>query len=315
MLWAIFPIIAQFFYTSVGYIQNFLTDCALPKKRAGALTIAHFPCFLLIIILLLAIFGRTVFILPLPNAIGLIIAGSINVFGSVYCYKAYQEGDTADVAIIGQLSPLISLGLGVLILGETVTVNQGIGLLLIMAAAFLIVFGGTSKKEREQPNIKVAIYTIISMFFSTLSDVVYVYALKGFTTDIYLLGRGLFFFFIGSILTVTVFFICRHSWRRAIKTTFFTGRKHSRNSFILLCEGIAIILAEFIFKYGLIIVPVIAMMTAVSKVAGLFLSLFFTIFLGRIFPKFIHGKRLTKKILMQYLIASVMIVSGVMIMT
>ena len=113
MLWAIFPIFAQLFYTSGSYIQNFLADVAFPKNRAGALIIMHLPYFVVGMILMYAIFGRIVLILPLITALGFVLAGAINVFGSIFAYKALQAGDAADVIIFSQLSPLISLGLGV----------------------------------------------------------------------------------------------------------------------------------------------------------------------------------------------------------
>lgn len=315
MLWAIFPIFANFFYVSGSYLENYLTDVALPKKRAGALIIGRLPCFILTMILLFAIFGRAVLILPFGNACGLILAGAINVIGSIYYFKALQTGDAADVNIFGQLSPLISLGLGVAILGETVTAMQGIGLAIIMAAILIIVFGSTSKKERSAPNLTVARLTITSAFFSILSDVVYALFVKDFTADLTLLGQGLFFFEIGSALMVVMCAICRDSWRRALKTTFFTGKNHARNMAALIGDNLTFMIAEFLYKYGLLVVPVIAMMTAVSKVSGLFISFFvFTLFLGRIFPKFIHGKRITRKILARYLIAAVLIVVGIVVM-
>ena len=315
MLWAIFPILANIFYVSSSYLQNYLTDIALPKKRAGALILGRLPSFIAAMLLLFAIFGRAVFILPFGNACGLILAGAINVIGSIYYFKALQTGDTADVNIFGQLSPLISLGLGVLILGENITAMQGIGLAIIMAAILVIVFGSTSKKERQAPNLTVARLTITSAFFSILSDVVYALAVKDFTADLTLLGRGFFFFEIGSVLMVMMCLICRHSWRKAFRTTFFTGKNHTRNMAALIGDNITFTLGEFLYKYGLLVVPVIAMMTAVSKVSGLFISFFvFTLFLGRIFPKFIHGKRITRKLLSRYLIAAVLIVVGIIVM-
>lgn len=314
MLWAIFPVFAQFFYTSGGYFQNFLTDFALPKKRAGALIIAHLPCFLMILLLLFAIFGRTVFILPFTTALGLILAGAINVFGSIFYYKALQSGDAADITVIGQLAPLVTLGLGAVILGETISANQGFGLMLIMAAALIIVFGNMKKRERSNPNLKVAAYTLVAILFSNLSDIVYAYFIKDYTTDLTLLGRGLFFFNIGSALMVTLIFICCRSWRKAIKTAFVSSKSHARNALVLFCDNLTFLLAELLYKYGLLIVPVVAMMSAVGKVTSLFVSFFFTIFLGRIFPKFIHSKRITHRIIMQYMIAAVLIVTGIMIM-
>ncbi len=84
MMWVIFPIFAQLFYCVGGYIQNYLTDTALPKKRAGSLTVMHIISFALSLIFLFAIFGRAVMMIPLEHALGLMLAGSINIIGAVY---------------------------------------------------------------------------------------------------------------------------------------------------------------------------------------------------------------------------------------
>lgn len=314
MLWVVFPIFAQFFYTSGGYIENYLTDLALPKKRAGALILGRIPSFLITMLLLFAVFGRAVFILPLGNALGLILAGAINIFGSIFYFKALQIGDAADINIFGQLSPLITLILGIIILGETMSLSQGAGLVLIMLAAAVVIFGGKKQKRSQPHNGKVIALVIASAFFSNLSDVVFAFFIKGFTSDLTLLGQSLFFFELGSALMVVILMICLESWRRAVRTTFFTGKKHSRNMVALITDNIAFTLAELLYKYGLLVVPVIAIMSAIGKVASLFISFFFTVFLGRIFPKFIHGKRVTRRVLVQYIIASVLIVAGVIVM-
>jgi len=314
MLWAIFPIFAQLFYTSGSYIQNFLVDTAFPKNRAGALIITHLPCFLLGMILMYAIFGRIVLVLPLVTALGFVLAGIVNVFGSVFCYKALQEGDAADVVIFSQLSPLISLGLGVMVLGEKITVTQGLGFLFIMAAIAVVVTGSATKKERTNPDFKVIRLTLISSFFSILSDIIFVYFARDILADTTFFAQSFFFFSLGSAVTVLVLFICFGKWRKAIKSVFVTSKKRNRNSLGMIADNLSFLLAELLFKYGLLIVPVVAMMTVVSKVTNLFASFFFTVFLGKIFPKFIHGKRLTKRVLVRYLIASVFIVAGIMVM-
>jgi hypothetical protein len=131
-----------------------------------------------------------------------------------------------------------------------------------------------------------------------------------------LFARSLFFFSIGSALMVIMTAICRHSWRKAFISTFFKSKNHSRNMAALIGDNVSWTIAEFIYKYGLLTVPVIAMMTAVSKVSSLFISFFiFTLFLGHIFPKFVHGKRITARILSRYLIAAVLIVVGIIVMS
>jgi uncharacterized membrane protein len=314
MLWAIFPIFAQLFYTSGSYVQNFLADTAFPKGRAGALIIARLPCFIMGMLLMYAVFGRIVLVLPLATALGFVAAGVINVFGSVFSFKALQEGDAADVIIFSQLSPLISLGLGVMVLGEKITTAQGLGFLFIMAAIAVVVTGSTTKKERTNPNFKVIRLTLISAFFSILSDIVFVYFARGILADTTLYAQSFFFFSLGSAVTVLVLFICLGKWRKATRTVFVKSKNRNRNWLGLIADNLSFLLGELLFKYGLLIVPVVAMMTVVSKVTNLFASFFFTVFLGKIFPKFIHGKRLTKAILVRYLISSIFIVAGIMIM-
>ena len=314
MLWAIFPIFAQLFYTSGSYVENFLVDTAFPKNRAGALIIVRLPCFVVSMILMYAIFGRIVFFLTLATALVFVLAGAINVVGSVFSFKALQEGDAADVIIFGQLSPLISLGLGVMVLGEVITVSQGLGFLFIMAAIVTVVTGSATKKERTNPDFRVIRLTLTAAFFSVLSDIVFVYFARGILADTTLYAQSFFFFSLGSAVTVLVFFICFGKWRKAIKSVFVTSKKRNQNCLGLIADNLSFLLAELLFKYGLLLVPVVAMMTVVSKVTNLFASFLFTVFLGKIFPKFIHGKRLTKRILVRYLIASVLIVTGIMIM-
>lgn len=314
MMWAIFPILSQVFYVSSSYIQNYLVDTALPKRKPGALIITHLPGMVLGILILFAIFGRMVFFLPLPNALGLIAAGAVNVIGSVFYYRTLQIGDTADINIIGQLSPLISLALGILVLGEVITPGQGIGFAIIMLAILVILFGG-GKKQRHKIDYRVIVLAFCSMFFSISSDIIFAYFVKGFTTDIALFARSFFFFELGSALMITIIMICFGSWRHAVRMTFFTGKHHRKNLLASIVDNLSFLFAEFIYKYGLLIVPVIAMMTVVGKVTGLFVSLFYTIFVGKIFPKFIHGKRLTRRLIVQYIIAAVLIITGIVIMT
>ena len=53
MWWLVLPIAASVFYCFDGYIQNYLTDVALPKKRAGALAVMHALSFFVSLILLI----------------------------------------------------------------------------------------------------------------------------------------------------------------------------------------------------------------------------------------------------------------------
>ncbi len=313
MLWAIFPISASVFYCIGSYIQNYLTDHALPKKRAGAYIVMHIPCYVAAMILLLALFGRAVFMLPIPSIVGLLFAGAINVVGSLFFYKALQAGDTIDITIFNQTSPLISLLLGMIVLGKGITANQGIGLGLIMAAALIIVLFD-KKKRNSTPNLKVAAITIVHAFFSILSDIVYKKYIGDGTANFTLLAQGFFFFELGSLMFTAFVLIFSEKTRKAIKVTFFGGKKHGYNLFLSMTDALMYLLAEILYKIGLIMAPIVAMVTAVGKAASLFASFFMNMVLGKIFPKTIRAKKFTRRMLVQYLFSGILIMIGIIVM-
>ncbi len=314
MYWLLFPILASVFYCFGGFIQNYLTDLALPKKRAGALVVAHLPCFLIIMILLMAVFGRATFMMPLGNAFGLVLAGAINVIGSIFYYKALQVGDNTDITIFGQVGPLISLGLGVALLGETISINQGIGFIFIMAATAVVILGSMKGQKKHSFDFRVAGLTVVSCFFSVLSDIVFAKFLGDATANYVLFAQSFFFFELGSLLAVVLCLIFFDSWRQALVKTFFRGRKHHLHFALSLGDNLTLGIAEILYKFGLIVAPVVSLVSPIGKVASLFTSFFITIFLGKLFPHFIHSKRITKRIVTQYLIAGALIVCGIILM-
>ena len=313
MWWIVFPVLASVFYCTGGYIQNYLTDMALPKRRGGSLILMRIICFVFSLIVLVAMFGRAVFMLPLGSALGLMLAGAINIFGSVYYYKAIQKGDNIDVNIFGQVGPLLSILFGVLLLGETITGSQGIGFLFIMGGAMLVVFG-TSGKHKGGPDFGVAILTLISCFFSILSDIVYAFFIGDGVATYILFAQGFFFFQLGSLLMTIMAIIFFPRWRRAVKTTFFTGRGHRKHLALEILDNATFLAGDILYKFGLLAAPVVALVSPIGKVAGLFTSFFISMIFGRAFPKFIHAKRMTKKIILTYIVAAIIIVTGITIM-
>lgn len=316
MTWAVFPIFASVFYCISACLQNYLTDNAIPKKRAGSYAVMHIPGFLAAIVLLFALFGRAVLIVPFSMALGLMVAGVINVIGATFYYRALQKGDTIDITIIGQLSPLVSLGLGLLILKEAITVNQAVGFIFIMIASLVVVFGDSSGKTKKKRSISPVLIAIcfVYMFFSISSDIVFAYFLGDRTSDYTLFAQSFFFFEVGSLLAAVAMAIVNGSWRKAVKKTFLVGPKHAKHLAYSFIDNISYLLAEFFYKLGLILSPIVALVTIIGKVGGLFSSLFINIILGKAFPKIIQPKKMNRRMILQYSIAAVLIVIGVFVM-
>lgn len=312
MMWAIFPIIAATFYNFSSYIENELVDYSLPKKKAGAFAFLHIPGLVLSLILLLAVFGRPVFMVDPANAIGLMIAGAINVIGHIYYYRALQAGDNIDITIFGQTSPLITLGLGVLFLGEAITANQAIGFMLILFAVAVIIFASSKK---HTPDFKTAGVTLISTFFSVASDIIYVYFLpKSSVLDVTLFGQSFFFFQMGSLIFSVLLLVIFLSWREAAVKNFVHSRKAVRNLALAAVENICFYIGDMAYKFGLIIVPVVALLNVVDKGVSLFVSLLLTIVLSKIFPRVIKAGKFSKEMAVRYSIAGALVIIGVLVM-
>lgn len=312
MMWAIFPVIAATFYNFSNYIQNELVDNVLPKKKAGAYIFLHIPGLILSLILLLAIFGRPVFVMDLPSALGIMVAGAVNVIGHIYFYRALQSGDNIDITIFGQTSPLVTLGLGVLFLGETVTVNQAVGFLFILFGAAIIVFASSNKRT---PDFKTAGITLVATFFSVASDIIYVYFLpKTGVMSVLLFGQSFFFFQIGSLIFTVLLFVIMLSWRESVAKGFVRSRKAVKNTALAAVDNLCFYIGDMSYKFGLIVVPVVALLNVVSKGTSLFVSLFLTIILSKIFPHTIKANKLSKQMALRYLISGVLVVMGIIIM-
>lgn len=314
MLWTLLPFCAAFFYALGSSIQNYLVDLALPRGRAGVFILARLPVFILSAICLPLLFGRSVFVLPLTTALGFILAGAVNVFASMQYFKALQLGDTMDVTIFNQATPLFSLGLGVAFLDEVITVNQALGFLFIFAAIALILITTSNKKSRHTPNLRVAGLTLFYGFFSVLSDIIYVYFFGNHTADFVLFAQSFCFFQIGSGVFALLALIFIPSWRKVFRQTFLAPKKHH---FLLaaLLDCLCFIVAEVLFKLGLILAPVVALLTVISKAVGIFASFILNLAFGKVFPKFFHSRRITKRLLFVYALASVLVVMGVFTMS
>ena len=75
-LWLLLPIFSSIFYSLSSVLQNFVIDTGMPKKRAASFLATHIITFTFGMLLVLAIFGRSVFMLPLINAAGLMLAAA-----------------------------------------------------------------------------------------------------------------------------------------------------------------------------------------------------------------------------------------------
>ena len=81
-----------------------------------------------------------------------------------------------------------------------------------------------------------------------------------------------------------------------------------------LADNATLLGGEIIYKFALIVAPVVSLLSPIARVSNLFVSFFIVLLLGRLFPKFITAKRMTKKIILYYIIAGIIITVGIILM-
>ncbi len=312
-MWVIFPILASFFGTIAEKVEDHLVDTVIQKKKAASFAFMRLPSYILAIIVLLAIFGRAIFMFPLQSVFGIMFAGAINVIAQMYLFRALQEGDPVDIKIFSQTGPLISLGLGALILGERIAANQSMGLILIIIGAMIVALFNDDKKHVT--DFRVAGTTLIHSFFSILSDILLVFFLSDAGSASYVLFAQAFFYFQLGCLVFSVFLvICMPGWRTVISRAFFKHKKAALNSSLAFGDNLCFGISDACYKYALISIPVVAMATSIYKASGLFVSLFITFVMSKIFPKIIRVKKLSKQGIARYVLSAILIVCGIFVM-
>ena len=294
-----------------AFLQNYLTDVALPKRRAGAYVGTQVISLGLAMVVLFGMFGRGVFMLPVEMAVGLAVGGAINVLGMMLYFKALRNGETMEVTVFGQSSPLIALALGVVILGERVSVMQGLAFALIMGAALLLVFATKSKKGRAV-NLKVAGVAFLSAFFWVLSDVIFVWFAGDGGMNFDYFGQTFFYYELGGFVAILVALACMPSWRKALRAAFL-GRGNVKNATVMLLDNGIFTVAEFLFKFGLMAAPAVALMSVVAHVSQLGITFVLGVFLMRFFPSFAREKY-SRKVVMHHLVAGVMVGVGIVLL-
>ncbi|MFH1478309.1 MAG: GRP family sugar transporter [Candidatus Omnitrophota bacterium] len=74
------------------------------------------------------------------RTISLIMLGGFlaSVVGQMFFYHALKSGEASKVVPISGTYPLVSFLLGVIFLGESLTISKGFGVLLVVAGLFLL---------------------------------------------------------------------------------------------------------------------------------------------------------------------------------
>lgn len=134
-------LIAPFLYAVCNHLDKHILSKHFKENEKGVGVLVLFSALLSCVTVPVAfIIEPNVLNISLVSIATLLVVGIINV-GLLWGYlKAMDEDEPTAVIIFYQLVPVVGLGLGYLLLGETISVVQSVAMVLIMVGAVVMTF-------------------------------------------------------------------------------------------------------------------------------------------------------------------------------
>jgi transporter family protein len=160
MEWFIFALISTLLITLVNYGDKFLVESQVQNPLALLVLLSFVNGVFALIFWLLSGFMT----LPLQSAFLITLAGTAPVFAGYFYFQAVLRTEASHIIVMGQLSPVFTLILGMLFLGEQLTGSQLLGFALIIAAALAV---SIKAKNPDSPLSSASIWTVFGLMVMT----------------------------------------------------------------------------------------------------------------------------------------------------
>ncbi len=287
------------------FIDNYASDYYFKEKGAVSQKIASGLILPITGIIVLIVNGFN------PSAVDpiaitlLLLSGLLGSLAGIPYYRALELDDSTNIGLFFQFSPILYLLFNWLFFGQSFSIMQLIGSIVILGAPLMVVL--TAKKRSRKVRIMAATYAFISILLYVVSGVLFVQtntAELGLFNEIslVLIARGLSdLIIIGS----------RKHWRRRLAKVVKSSRRK-----VLIPIGASLlmrIIQEFSYRIGLIIAPTVAIASAASDSVEPIVIFFMGLLLTLIWPKF-GREKLQKKVILVHFIATILVVIGIVLM-
>lgn len=311
MQWILFLVIAAIGYGFSRFIRNYFVDTALKRYSVGVMCGVTVWIHLAIAILLTIIYGFDTYHLEPLTILGLMLAGAVQILFQFPYFAALKAGDTVEVTIFTQISPIIALILGFFFLGQSISMRQFIGFGLIIFAALLLVFRNKHKRT-QKAKLKTIGHVLLSSTLWVISDVAFSKFLGDETSgNLREFARRLLFFEFGAIIASILFLALNPSWIKALKTVMF-GKRGKQYMSLTILNVIAYGGAEIFYRLAIVSAPAIALLSAIEHVFELTVTFLLGIILSHFFPSF-GREKLQRSIIIRYVLAILIIIAGVLL--
>lgn len=287
------------------FIDNYVSDVYFKERGAVSQKIVSgiaTPIIGLVIVVLMGIDFSSV---SPETIILLILSGILGSVAGIPYYRALELDDSTNIGIFFQFSPIMYLIIGWIIGDEVFSISKLISCFIILAAPLCIIFA--ARKRSRKVKIKAAFYAFLAIVFYVLSGEAFI---QGNSANLNIFSEiGIVLIVKG--LTDLAIIGSRHKWRRRLAKVMKTSRRK-----VLFPINISIILRviqEFSYRIGLVIAPTVAIASAASDSIEPFVIFFMGLVLTLIWPKF-GREKLQKKVVLVHLVATVLVVVGIILM-
>ena len=139
MDWLTFALIAPLFSTATNFIDKYLIGDRIKNPQVLAVFMASMGLIAGTIVWLLN--GQA--LLSTRDTLFILAAGIIQLYSWVYYFKGLEFEETSIVILLFQISPIMTLMLSWLFLGEAISFQQFMGFILILSASTAVSLKGS----------------------------------------------------------------------------------------------------------------------------------------------------------------------------
>lgn len=305
MTWINFVIVNVLSDTLRIYLDNFITDVYFKGREAIAQRFFHGVGITIFAAVAMLVLNQEFEVIQPLTFFILFGAGILSACSNIPYYKALECDDSTNLGIFIQLSPIMYLVLGWLLLGETISPLQLVAFLIILSAPMLIVL--TSRKRSRNVRLRAMGLAFLYVLIDVVGNLIFVNNVDpamnfAVPLSISMLGVG-----IGNMMLVAT----NRKWRRR----FFTVVRKSKGKIYvpLTFDLILTITKTVTYRAALYFAPAIALASVAADATEPIVIFFVGIVLTIIWPKF-GREKLTKKTVAVHLIATVLVVAGIVLM-
>ena len=301
MSWFFIALWAPFLLACANHNDKFLLSKYLKEKNIGSIVIFS-SLFSSVAVPIVLFIQPDVYVVSLVQGSAVVATGMLSVFATVCYLYALDIDEASFVTPFYQTVPIFAYFLGYFILGETITLVQGLGSFVIIVGALALSFEFGSRGLRFKQNVVTLMLT--ASFLSATNGVIFnLIALdKGFWVS-------LFWGFVGQVMAGLTFLVCVPSYRRD-----FLGLLRQQKVAVVGLIALSKILfsvSEAVTLYATLLAPV-ALVLLVNSFQSLFVFTF-GIVLTLFFPRVANESLGRTKILQKGAGIGLMLVGGYLI--